>query len=133
MVRGIVVAACLLVATQAKAETVYKCSEGGLVIYQSAPCSRGQREERVYGGTTYATTPQRQAQIERDRAQARQAVRRGSSAGTGTGHVRSNPPSRCEQVKAQRDSVMRQLGNRRTYEQISFWATEVSRACNHRR
>ena len=32
-----------------------------------------------------------------------------------------------------RDRAMQALGNRRTYAQISSWATEVSRACNHRR
>lgn len=131
---AMIVATWLALCAPVPAQTVYKCVGAEGAVFQSAPCAAGHAQQRAYGGEPYATTPQRQAQIEREQAHAQALTRRGArgSSGASTGGSRS-AQSQCDQVKAQRDRAMQALGNRRTYEQISFWATRVSRACNHRR
>ena len=132
---GMTVAVWLMLCAPVCAQTVYKCVGADGAVFQSTPCAAGDEQQRAYGGEPYATTPQRQAQINREQARAQAVTRRntrGSSAASTRNGARSGQ-SHCNQVKTQRDRAMQSLGNRRTYEQISFWATEVSRACNHRR
>lgn len=134
MGKGILAAWLLLVAAPAAAQTIHKCTGPEGTVFQSAPCAAGQRQTNSYGGQPYAITPQRQQQIQREQRQARTRVQRNAALRERGAVGRSGARGgNCEHVKAQRDQAMRQLGNRRTYEQISFWATEVSRACNHRR
>ncbi|WP_166432716.1 DUF4124 domain-containing protein [Luteimonas yindakuii] len=125
----------LALCAPAAAQTVYKCMGPDGAVFQSTPCGAGQQQERAYGGEAYATTPQRQAQIEREQARAQAVVRRnaGGAGRASTPVGAQSGQSSCDRVKAQRDRAMQALGNRRTYEQISYWATEVSKACNHRR
>ncbi len=131
---GMIVATWLALCAPVSAQTVYKCVGADGAVFQSTPCAAGHQQQRTYGGE-YATTPQRQAQIDHDHARAQAMTRRGvraSSRATSRTGARS-AQSHCDRVKAQRDRAMQALGNRRTYAQISSWATEVSRACNHRR
>ncbi|WP_425480742.1 DUF4124 domain-containing protein [Luteimonas yindakuii] len=79
----------LALCAPAAAQTVYKCMGPDGAVFQSTPCGAGQQQERAYGGEAYATTPQRQAQIEREQARAQAVVRRNAG-----GAGRASTPGR---------------------------------------
>ena len=126
--------ACISIAsTDSHAQTVQKCldAQGG-VRYQSLPCGRGDRTLASWDAVPDETVP------------ARRDVGRASGRSGGEGSKRATRSRRpassaaslhaprvhtCDQAKAYRDAVERQVGLARTYELLTALSRHVYDAC----
>lgn len=139
--RSIMVACLLLGALSwtsvCSAQVISKCPDGkGGFIYQSAPCTQGQ-STRDWDGSAHRISPERQAQLDAERRHREQlaATRRAQST-QASRTVHSGGPtasqqqvSRCNAAKAFRESELRRLGLRRTYDILRSLNDHVNRAC----
>lgn len=112
----------------ASSGNLYRCvSHAGHVSYQSATCGAGQRTDRVIG---FAPEPvvAAAATMETKHRPTKRANRRGSYH-VGVVTASSARPSPCAKAKASRDTRLRKLGLRRTFDDLRRIDEVVRGAC----
>jgi len=127
--------ACIAVApvAQAATYTVHVCEDGrGGRIYQDAPCEVG---TRTVGARAYAIATPDPGMAARTRAAEAEMDRRNR----GDGHARivrtryaARPaaPDSCRTAKDRRESELKRVGLKRTFDQLSTLDREVWDACH---
>lgn|SRR5690606_8524798 len=126
----------LLVPLSGQAQQVHKCKlADGSTVYQSEACASG-LPEKTWDARPYQVSPQRQAQINRERriAETRAAVQRPRSRPTHVDFPRGptaeqNRHARCEAAKRTRDRELEKLGLRRTHAHLRRWGDYVYEQC----
>ncbi|HZH44203.1 MAG TPA: DUF4124 domain-containing protein [Lysobacter sp.] len=113
-----------------QAGEVYRCvGKGGRVSLQSEPCPADSRVDRI---TSYVPDPEpspqeRLRRIEQEMEQRRQVEHR--RAAVARRIPARPPPSACELAKAERESVLKAVGLRRTFDLLSALDRKVYDAC----
>ena len=136
MSRWMLLSVLLLVPLGGHAQHVYKCkAQDGSTAYQSRPCENG-APEKTWDAGQYEVSPQRQAEIDRNRraAEAYVAVRRSGPAAQYSSTGRSSTAeqgrhARCEAAKLRRDRALEALGLRRTHADLRRWGDYVYERC----
>ncbi|MCC7095886.1 MAG: DUF4124 domain-containing protein [Thermomonas sp.] len=116
-------------ARAAQAESLYRCvARDGAVSYQTQPCSKGQRLDRI---VDYQPVPANLAEAapEQPRAEARQR-RRTAARIVRSPRRHATAYERCQAAKAKRGSTLRRLGLRRTYDHLSRLDAQVRAVCD---
>lgn len=133
-----------LLAPAARAQQVYKCISGVDVSYQSAPCAAAQTLVRQWEAVpepapTAAALRLRQQQREQARADSEWLSRAaGHAVGTERSRAtrgnrrsdnRSPALSRCDAAKARRESRLKSVGLKRTFDLLRKLDDSVHEAC----
>ena len=129
----LVLAACLPVAGQAASYTVHVCADSrGVRSYQDTPCAVAQRSVATREFAAIVPDP---AALARTRAIEAEMDRRNR----GGDHVRivrsaaakrSAAPDPCRAAKGRRDSELKRVGLKRTFDQLSRLDGDVWDACH---
>lgn len=139
--RGLLVAATLLLSCTAQAETLFKCvGKGKAISYQSQPCAPGQSVAKSmdYVPEPPPTPQQRRAMYlreQRDKAESAYlsglagTSRSRKSYATGTRLPAEQSNAACEAAKRSRQQVLDQIGLSRTYELLQRLDEDVRAAC----
>lgn len=134
--RLIVVCSLALIAGSVNAQTIFKCKGArGAVSYQSEPCATGAKIDAVKNYAPIYDDPVAAARLRQTEAvmDARSAQQRS----TGSSQVamaaygpRDQQRANCNAAKANRESVLRQVGMNRTYDLLQELDRSVNAACS---
>lgn len=124
-------ASMLLLGASAQAQTVYKCSVGGAVSYQSAPCAQGSVSRRWDYVPEPPSSPEVQARLD---AMGRELILRNrpvvSRAGTARRAVVTVArPTACERARERQRASLERLKLKRTHDQLRRLDDQVTRHC----
>lgn len=138
--RALILSSMVLVVSAANAQQVYKCVGGKNVSYQSTPCGATQIIARQWNATpepepSREELHQRQLKREHERAESAWLSR---AAGTdqvrsvrrsrGSVHAQSGM-SRCDAAKARRETRLKSVGLKRTFDLLRKLDDAVYEAC----
>lgn len=138
--RALILSSMVLVASAANAQQVYKCVGGKNVSYQSTPCGATQIVARQWDATPEpepSTEELHQRQLKRERERAESAW---LSRAAGTDQVRSvrrsrgsvhgqSRMSRCDAAKERRETRLKSVGLKRTFDLLRKLDDAVYEAC----
>lgn len=125
-------AACLPVAGHAASVTVHVCADAhGVRSYQDTPCAVAQRSVATREFAVVVPDP---AALARSRAIEAEMDRRNRGSGDRVRIVRTAAPKRapdpCRVAKDRRDSELKRVGLKRTFDQLSRLDGDVWDACH---
>ncbi len=128
----LLIAVCLLPTPRAMAQNIHICTDAkGIKTYQNLPCGPGQRTASI---RSYAAKPDDPALAARTVAIQQEMDRRNRSNGQArvvrtASNRRPTGPRPCQAAKAKRESTLKRVGLKRTFDLLSQLDTEVWEVC----
>lgn len=130
--RAVVLLVMLLLAPAIDAQQIYKCVRDREVSYQSAPCDRTQNLVRQWDATPEREPTARDPDDRVDSARPRRVAgthRARSTSNQRNTETRKPSLSRCDAAKARRETKLKAVGLKRTYDLLSKLDDVVNEAC----